>query len=513
VVGVLVRLPFLPRLGHAFDQQEYMAWTGAIQDHGLAEVFDRTKTDYVGYHYILWAVGRVYDGRASEAPVEDKRLRVLLKLPGLVGDLLTAGLVAVVARALVRGREERLDGRWRRLGARARLPAADLAGLLAAGLFLFHPAVLYAGSYWGQQDSLVAFFMLLAVWLAWRRLPAWAGSALALGVIVKPQPLVVGPLLAWLVWRRSGWTGLARGGLAGAAVLLVGHVYFLLTGNGGRVWEIYTFQITQDEHLSFGAYNLWWPFERLADTRPETAILSLGGVSLTYGMLASALVLALLGLTWVALRGADEVGVLVATGCWLAGYFLVAAGAHERYALPALAFLAAALPLATRLRGPLLLISACVFANLIVALPLDRRWAQGDPAWLTFVVSVGMVAGVGWLWWAALERVRSVPRSTDIGPHPVRFAHGAPSPDAGRGGASPDGETSAGSVADRPLSLTPGPSPAVAGEGGAHPGADHQPDRAEGIQESGDAGSRLMRAPLSRGRGRGDGGEGLPSPS
>ncbi|MGH2600830.1 MAG: glycosyltransferase 87 family protein [Dehalococcoidia bacterium] len=401
VLGVAVRLPFLPRLGHAYDQNAYRAWMGAIQDYGLAEVFERTNTDYVGYHYILWGLAQVYSGRASEVGVHDKELRVMLKLPGLIGDLLTGALVAVVARAVAQGQIARLGGRWRALGVRLCVTPPEAIGLAAAALFLFNPAVLYASAYWGQQDSLVTFFMLLACWLSWRRLPGWAGAALALGTIVKPQPLVLVPLLAWIVWQRTSWSGLLRGSLAGVAVLIAGHAYFLLTGSGERMWQIYTFQLAQNEHLSFGAYNLWWPFERLADARPKTAIVSAGGASLTYGLLATALTVAVLGLAWLIVRRGGATAMLAGVGVWLAGYYLVGAGAHERYALPALAFLLAALPLAPRLRWPLLLYSAALLANLLIALPLDRRWHQGDPLWLTTVVSVAAVVSVVGLGWVA----------------------------------------------------------------------------------------------------------------
>ena len=418
MLGLLVRLPFLPRLGHAYDQDAYRRWMGAIQDHGLAQVFERTDTDYVGYHYILWALAQGYGGRASAATVRDKELRVWLKLPGLAGDLLTTGLVALVARSLARGREVTLGGRWRRAAARLRLRPADLAGLVAAALFLFHPAVLYAGSYWGQQDSLVTFFMLLAAWLAWRGGSGWAGAALAVGTIVKPQPLVLVPVLAWLVWQRSGWRGLLRSGLAGAAVLVAGHVYFILTGNTARMWQIYTFQISQNEHLSFSAYNLWWPFERLLNARPESAILSADGVSLTYGFTATALVLLVLALAWRSLQHTDLRSMLLAGGAWLAGYYLVASGSHERYALPALAFLLPALALAPRLRWPLLLYSAALFANLIIALPLDRRWAQGDQTWLTLVVAGVMTGEVVWLLWV-VANTYSDPADVTPDPFPV----------------------------------------------------------------------------------------------
>jgi hypothetical protein len=50
----------------------------------------------------------------------------------------------------------------------------------------------------------------------------------------------------------------------------------------------------------------------------------------------------------------------------------------------------------------LLLISLCIFANLIIALPMDRRWHQGAPVWLTITVSAAIVLGVAWLWGVVL---------------------------------------------------------------------------------------------------------------
>jgi dolichyl-phosphate-mannose-protein mannosyltransferase len=407
LLGVAVRLPFLPRLGHAYDQGEYIAWMGAIQDHGLAGVYEHSNADYVGYQYILWALAHGYGGDASRATVRDKELRVWLKLPGLAGDLLTTALIVVVARALIRvktatGPAVRVARRMRHLAMRLRLPPQETGALAAGALFLFHPAVIYAGSYWGQQDSLIIFFMLLACWLAWRRRPGWAGVMLALGVLVKPQPLVLGPLLAWLIWRRSSYAGLLRGGIGGALVLALGHAYFLLTGNGGHIWQIYTLQLRQTDHMSYAAYNLWWPLDRLAGARPDTAIVTLGGISLTFGIVATLLVTVMLLVAWRAARRGGATTMLLACGVWLAGFYLVAAGSHERYALPALAFLLVVLPLDPRLRLPLLLYSIALFANLIIALPLDRRWPQGDPVWLTIVVSGVMTVSVGSMVWTTV---------------------------------------------------------------------------------------------------------------
>lgn len=389
-LAVVVRLPFLPRLGQAYDLDSYRIWMGAIQDHGLDEVFTRTDTDYVGYHYLLWVLGVAYGDHASTVTIRDKELRLWLKVPGLAGDLVAGLLVGGVARSLARHRPRDLNPRLRQIGARLRVSGASVLGLGAAALLLFHPTVLYAGSYWGQQDLLVGCFMLAAVWLGWHRRPVAAAAVLGLGVIVKPQPLVIGPLLALLIWKRSGLVGLLRAGLSGVAVLALGHLYFVLAGNGERVLEIYLIQLQQTEHLSFSAYNLWWPAERLWGARPNTPLPVLGAVGITYGLIAMLLTVA--ALLWTGrhllTRADTATDALWSVGAFLAAYYLCAGGVHERYIVPAFAFLVPVVVNAPRPRLPVMILTATTALNLLIALPMDRRWHSGDPVWLTIVLAL-----------------------------------------------------------------------------------------------------------------------------
>ncbi|MFN8559263.1 MAG: hypothetical protein U0531_18630 [Dehalococcoidia bacterium] len=136
-VVLVARLPFLPRLGHGYDLEEYRSWTAAIQRHGLTEVFEHTDADYVGYHYLLWLTARGFDRDLGTLTLRDPWVRLWLKLPGLAGDLLSTLVVWAVAGALARSSAagalpplaRRLAGRQRRrLGPAA--VTAFVAGLL-----------------------------------------------------------------------------------------------------------------------------------------------------------------------------------------------------------------------------------------------------------------------------------------------------------------------------------------------------------------------------------------------
>ena len=395
------RLVFIPRLGNGYDLEAYRRWAAAIQDYGLADVFRTSNTDYVGYNYLLWATARSYDERLAYLSIRDKPLRVWLKAPGIVGDAASALLVVGLTLDLARRRPPAaFGGRLAALARRLRLTDQQTAALGAGLLWGLNPALIYAGVYWGQNDSLTIAFMLAALWSGLRGRPGWAAMLLALGAVLKPQPLLIAPVLAWVVWRRSGIGGLARAAGAGALTLLAGHAYFIATGNGGAIVNVYRQWVLAPALLSYNAYNLWWPAQRVWGVASADPIGTVAGVGVTWGNLASVLVLAVLGVTgWALRRRDDNIGVLLAAAYLVFGFFLVGAGAHERYVLPALAVLTPVVVLTGRSWLPLLALTLTLLVNSALGLPLDRLYPPGKPVWLSLAaagVNVGLFALLTW---------------------------------------------------------------------------------------------------------------------
>src|SRR5207245_5307834 len=121
----------------------------------------------------------------------------------------------------------------------ARITTSDKAALIAAALWAFNPAAIYESAYWGQIDSLLALAMLGSVGATMARRPGLAGLALAAGFAVKPQPIIIAPVIAVALLQRCGAPGLARAFLGAAAGLALMLGYFVLNGQFKDILDTY----------------------------------------------------------------------------------------------------------------------------------------------------------------------------------------------------------------------------------------------------------------------------------
>jgi len=74
--------------------------------------------------------------------------------------------------------------------------------LLAAGLFVFNPAVWFSMSVWGQTHVISLTFVLIAIWAAEMAWPLVAWLSLAAACLTRPQMLVFGLVLGVFLLRR-----------------------------------------------------------------------------------------------------------------------------------------------------------------------------------------------------------------------------------------------------------------------------------------------------------------------
>lgn len=187
--GFIIRLAFLPSLGFHNDIAAFEAWTLTLKDNPPWQFYAKTSfADYPpGYFIVLWALGGIYStlGHLHLINTNDPSyfaLRIIVKLPALIMDLVDAALIYSIVRRF--GREA--------------------IALGAAALFALNPATIYVSAYWGQIDSVSWGFVLLALWLALRSSddPAklvsrlvWAWLAVAFSILIKPQGTLVAIVL------------------------------------------------------------------------------------------------------------------------------------------------------------------------------------------------------------------------------------------------------------------------------------------------------------------------------
>lgn len=293
-----VRLALLWVPGHTVDVAAFTAWAVRLAEVGPPGFYrPGVFVDYLpGYLLVLWPVGLLARAIPHLAPV-------WVKLPPAAADLAVAYLL------------------WRLGGPRR---------TLAALAYLWNPAVLLAGPWWGQVESVAVAWTLGSALAWWEGRPGWAGVLFALGALTKPQYALAGVLL--LVGSAQGRPAhlLAAAGGCVAAVVASGLVF------GLSPWGLARVALGASATYPYGsvnALNLWYLLG--LNWRPDSAQV-LGLPAVVWGGL-----LTLAAAVWAGrlVAGRGDVGLGALAGGWMvAAAFSLATRMHERYLFPAVPF-------------------------------------------------------------------------------------------------------------------------------------------------------------------------------
>lgn len=384
VAATVARLPL-------FDQIAYMApnpvpfsdatvwelWSRDLWVHGLDDLSKIEPRTYVGYHYVFWAVGQVYALMSPDFEIGTPTLLYLVKVPPVIFDLLLIPLIYAATRRAARLLPDGLDAarrvapvRW--LEGRG-VAAEDTLGIVAAAVFVLSPAVIYNSAVWAQSESVISFFMLVAVLALARGRVGIAWALWAIAFVIKPQPVVIVPALAAFTYWRFGFWGVGRAALGGAAggVLMLG--YLVGTGNGPYIIDVYhNLFTTHDALISVNAWNLWWIGQQEADLRASDVLLSVGPLSLTVEAMSFLLLVlsTLVALAYMSARR-NLVGLLVACAMLEFAFYLFPISTHERYLYPFFVFLAPVMLLQPRWLLAYAPLAVIFFFNCFFASPTD----------------------------------------------------------------------------------------------------------------------------------------------
>jgi hypothetical protein len=375
---------------------------------------------FLGLLVALGVLYRQVEPAMSASPLQS----VLIKLPAVVADLLIAVLLYQAGRRILASwpcwSQDAAKGQKVLSGKGAPQPLTSRLPFLMAAVWALNPAVIYVSAYWGQVDSIPTLWMVAALLASLDRHWGWAGTLMALALLTKLQAVILLPLLLLLAWL-TGPRALLRGGAGLLGTLVLGLLPFAAGDALVQVLTSYSSAVGFYEGLTLGAYNLWWPLhffsKRFLDLQLTDDLILFGPLSLRWlavGLLAAYAALLLWALMrWhqsrnqetsqkVARAIAQPVGSMTdeltaaffAAGMLVFGFFMLPTEIHERYILPALAFLA---PVAWQQRGLViayLLLSGSVFLNLIEVLPFAPwlyRLLSALPAERLFLALVNLI--------------------------------------------------------------------------------------------------------------------------
>jgi Gpi18-like mannosyltransferase len=381
LAAFILRLLFLPAVGHATDIGTFEAWTNSIGTYGPSGFYGHAGfVDYPpGYMLVLWGVAGLHGLLAGLAGAHFDLLLYLVKLPAILADIGICYLTFLIARRM-----------WN-----------TSASLFVAGIVAFNPAIWFVSSVWGQADSVAAVFLVWAIYLALTDRFEFAWAALAFAVLIKPHPIAVAPLLAlWQIRRQGLHWRLALIPVIGLAVAYLGSVAFApnalpndtiawLWNQYGHGRDVYPFNSVNAFNLYSIAHDFWEPDSNptLLGTVPwlswiPTFFGAKGGPQWLWGLIIfGGLMLAVMFRQWRATSPAtteeDRERTLL-FACFLAmlGYFMVLTRMHERYLFSAIALAPLVWNFGTVTRIATVVLSATFLINLRYALEYLKTPSQ-----------------------------------------------------------------------------------------------------------------------------------------
>ncbi|MBB6674857.1 glycosyltransferase family 39 protein [Cohnella nanjingensis] len=362
--------------GHPIDILDFYAWANHAYEAGLPGFYTADMfVDYPpGYIYVLYVIGLFQHVFALE--YQTSASLIFLKLPSIVADLLAAWVVFRLAR---------------------KYAGARVAAVLAP-LYLLNPMVFHNSVVWGQIDSVFTLFVLLSVWLIAENKLARASACLVVAILIKPQAVVLIPVLLIALWRRKDGKAWARAILYGAAAFVLLVLPFSIGQKPWWIVERYRAMFESYPYATLNAANLY-------------GLLGLNAAKLTSGMTVSSNLFVVLIVVFIAVLAYRYRQRPVAHYAYLAFLthalvFALKTNMHERYGYPAvvLALLAYALLKDRRMLWMFLALTFTHFADVayVFKFSLDKQYylAAGD-GWFRFlslcnIVIAGYAAYVGW---------------------------------------------------------------------------------------------------------------------
>ena len=392
VAGLVLRVLLIivaPRWGYAWDHFDIVGMGMVAGERGVTRVYSASKEELPllrgwvvqdgrpvtiqrrGVHLpnypplctvVFWLQSAWLQARDPGFVVNTAYTRLVTSMTPWVFELLTALGVGLLARALTG---------VPRLGA-----AAGVATWLA-------PPLMMNTGLFAQYDALVlapAVFAVLAMLGGhWAR----AGVCVGLGLLAKPQGLLIVPIAAFAALvgsgphsatgPRAGGRRLAVMGTAAILTILIGSAPWMLAD--GFAWVQRCYRVNFFEFLPYTtleAFNLWYLLALVTERQPVFDVLAstatVAGFSRdAWGRLFLAVALvAIAALCWWRSRHRPALAIVLFAGLALWSMFIWPTRVHERYLLYCLPFMIVAATAMPRLR-------VATVALLVVA-TMEHSW-------------------------------------------------------------------------------------------------------------------------------------------
>jgi dolichyl-phosphate-mannose-protein mannosyltransferase len=316
LIAFAMRVGYLSTLGFAGDMTTFNGpWAKVIEKDGLFNVYreDETANYPPVYMVILWLSGII------QSPYNRSLLEInfviILKLFSVVAEI---GIVVLAYRWLN--------------------SASLLKWLLPLGLALY-PGLIATSAFWGQSDSLLGLFLVLALLALNKDHPRAAWLWYALALLMKFQAIVMIPLMVILTFRRYGWRRMFVAVLLALLLFAVVYTPFILASGFDNALRPYLNTVDQYAFTTLNAFNFWFmmlpavwdtiPINIGRDVPPDTTLFIADLTYKQFGLIIFAAEVA--GICWMMWRQPKWRYEFVWAAALYLAFFVLPTQIHERY--------------------------------------------------------------------------------------------------------------------------------------------------------------------------------------
>jgi Gpi18-like mannosyltransferase len=238
--------------------------------------------------------------------------------------------------------------------------------------------------------------------LALKSKPKLAAAAFALGLLTKPQGIVLAPLVVFLIYKKNGLKNLLFSVLTFAATVFVVILPFQWSNPLTFLTNIYFGAYGEYAVTSVNAFNLWGLYGLWI---PD------GGLYIVGWALFGAFAVFTLYVLYKRFNASDELLAVYAAFMLFFAFFMLPTRIHERYLFPAISVLALMYPFFKRVRPLYVVLTATLLVNqayvlywLNAAYPNAGPNLTGDPVVLAVsAINLLMLLYASILMWKELR--------------------------------------------------------------------------------------------------------------
>ncbi|MBA2875153.1 glycosyltransferase 87 family protein [Thermaerobacillus caldiproteolyticus] len=304
-IGLFLRIAAAPWIKGHTDVNLFKHWAISATK-GFSQFYRNSSSDYPPFYiYILFVIGKI-----TSIPAMSCYITLLIKLPSMLADIITAYIIYRLAVTYLSGE----------------------MSLWLSAFYIFNPAVFMNSTVWGQVDSFFTLLIVLAVFLLTEKKVNASTALFTAAVLMKPQGIIFLPVLFFELIRLKSIKRFFTAAVTSFVTALIIIFPFSLKQDPLWIFTLFSSTIGEYPYASVNAFNFYSLLG--ANYVPNTSTLFLFSYH-TWGMIFIVIITAF---SWfIYIKGRNTKFAALAALLQIAGVFTLATGMHERYLFPAAA--------------------------------------------------------------------------------------------------------------------------------------------------------------------------------